>query len=73
MCHWALQDDSPMHRSPHWEDKEAEPPFLESNLGSPSELGPDVKHFSGELANESGEDEESDFSLEPPAEEYKSG
>ena len=68
---WALQDDSPMHSSPQWEDKEAEPPFLEFDLGPPLELGPDVECFFRQLANESREDEENNFSSEPPAEEYE--
>ena len=40
---WALLEDrpthSPMHSPPQWEDKDAEPPFLEFDLGPPLELG----------------------------------
>ena len=61
----------PVHSPPLWEDEDAEPPFLEFDLGTPLELGPDVKHFFRESANESREDEESDFPSEPLVEEYK--
>ena len=71
----ALLEDSPTHspaHSPHhWEDKEAEWPFLEFNLGVPPELGLDVKHFFGKSANESREDGGSNFPSEPPAQEYE--
>ena len=65
-----------MHSPPWWgletsEDEEAEPPFLEFDLGLPLELGPDVDCFLQELANKSREDGESDSSLAPPVEEYE--
>ena len=60
-----------MHSPPQWEDEEAELSFLEFDLGHPPELGPDVEHFFGELANESREDGESNLPLQPPAEEYE--
>ena len=74
-CHRALLEGSPahssMHSPPQWEDEEAEPPFLEFNLGSPPELGPDVEHFFQDPADECGEDGGSHFPAEPPAEEYE--
>ena len=72
-CHWALQDEghSPTHSPPQWEDKQAELAFLEFDLRPSPELGPDVKHFFGESANKSREDKESNFPLEPLAEEYE--
>ena len=60
-----------MHSPPLWEDEEAEPSFLEVNLGPPPELGPDVEHFFQELANESEEDKGSNFPPESPVEEYE--
>ena len=60
-----------MHSYLQWEDKEAEPTFLEFDLGFPLELGPDVACFFGESANESREDEENNFPSEPLAEEYE--
>ena len=67
---------SPMHSPPQWdletlEDKEAELPFLEFDLGPLPELGPDIDHFLQEPARKSREDRESNSSPEPPAEEYK--
>ena len=62
----------PLHSPPQWEDEQAEPAFLEFNLGPPPELGPDVECFFGESANESREDEESNILSESPAEEYES-
>ena len=53
------------------EDKEAELPFLEFDLGPPPELGPEVNHFLQELTSKSREDSESNSSPEPLMEEYK--
>ena len=60
-----------MHSPPQWEDEEAEPPFLEFNLGPPPELGPHIEHFFWEPANEYRKDGGSNFPLEPPGEEYE--
>ena len=60
-----------MHSPPWWEDKEAEPPFLEFDLAPPPELGPNVEYFFQEPADKCGEDGGSHFPPEPPAEEYK--
>ena len=65
-----------MHSPPQWglealEDQEAESPYLEFNLGPPPELGLDVKHFFQEQASGQEEDEGSNTSQEPPAEDYE--
>ena len=76
----AFPEDSPVHSPEHspplwgpgaWEDKGAELPFLEFNLGLPTELGPDVDCFLQELANSMREGSRSDSSPELPAEEYR--
>ena len=65
-----------MHSPPWWgpkasEDEEAELPFLEFDLGPPSELGLDIEHFFQELAAKQKEDGGRDPSQELPAEEYE--
>ena len=62
---------SPAHSPPQWEDEEAEPSFLEFDLGPPPELGADVECFFQELAGKCGEDGGSHLPTEPPAEEYE--
>ena len=75
LYHRAILEGSPIHSPEHsppwWEDEEAEPPFLEFDLGLPPELGPDGKHFFQEPTNECEEDGGSNFPPEPPAEEYE--
>ena len=73
--HKALPESSPTHSPTHnppwWEDEEAEPPFLEFDLGPPLELGPNVEHFLQELAGKCVEDGGSHLSAEPPVEKYE--
>ena len=78
--HRALPEDSPVHSPEHsppwwgkgaWENKGAELPFLEFNLGPPPVLGPDVDCFLQELASGAREDSGSNSSPEPPVEEYR--
>ena len=66
----------PTHSPPQWgskalEDKEAEPSFLEFDLGPPLKLGLDIEHFFQELATKQKEDEGRDPSQEFPAEEHE--
>ena len=63
-CRALLEDSqtpSPAYSPPCWgpevlKDQEVESPYLEFNLGSPPELGPDVEHFFQEQASRQGED-----------------
>ena len=76
----ALWEDSPihfpMHSPPNWgpetsDNKEAEPPFLQFDLGPPSQLVPEVDCFLQEPASKLREDYKSDSSSEPLAQEHK--
>ena len=75
-----MPEDIPIHSSEHnppqsgpgvWADRGAELPFLEFDLGTPPEFGPDVDCLLQELASSTRQDSRSDSSPESPAEEYK--
>ena len=78
-CHRAIPEDSlvpsPVHSPPQWspetsEDQEAEPSFLEFDLGLPLELGSYIEHFFQKPAALQGEGGRSDPSPEPSVENY---